>query len=198
MKDLERFVDARKMPCPEPVVFTKRALENYAGEGLLTIVDNETAKDNVVRYLEHQGLDAKVEEVGGDYYIRVGKMEYVDLEPQLTGERDYLLFMGNQFLGQGSEELGAILTRSFFYTLAETESLPAQIILINSAVKLACENSPVLQNLIDLNRKGVNILACGTCLDYYGIKNKLCVGSISNMYSIVEQLSFFSRVVTLP
>lgn len=191
-------MDARKMASPDPVISTKRALESNMGDGLLTIVDNERAKDDVVRYLEHQGLETKVEEIAGDFYIRVGKREFTDLEPQLTEEKDYILVIGNEFLGRGSKELGAILMRNFFYTLAEADSLPAQVILINSAVKLAAENSPVLQNLMDLNRRGVNILASSASLDYYGIKEKLCVGSISNMYSIVELMSLYPRVITLP
>jgi selenium metabolism protein YedF len=195
---VEKTVDARGLACPQPVICTKKALEEFEGEELVTIVDNEVARDNVLRYVKSQNLSAEVEEKADEYYIRIHKPEYAGLEPQLTREKDYIIFMGNQYLGHGDDELGQVLTKSFFYTLTESDSLPAQIILINSAVKLACENSQVLQHLMDLDKRGVQILACGTCLDYYGIKEKLCVGSVSNMYTILEQVTLYPRVVTLP
>lgn len=198
MITMEKMVDARGLACPQPVICTKKALEEEDVNQLVTIVDNEVARDNVLRFVQSQNLIAEVEEKANDYYIRIHKPEYAGLETQLTGERDYIIFMGNQYLGQGSEELGQVLTRSFFYTLAETDVLPAQIIFINSGVKLACESSPVLQQLMDLEKKGVQILACGTCLDYYGVKEKLCVGTVSNMYTILEQITLYPRVVTLP
>lgn len=192
------MVDARGLACPQPVICTKKALEENEGGELVTIVDNEVARDNVLRYVKSQNLIAEVEEKASDYYIRIHKPEYTGLDPQLTREKDYIIFMGNQYLGQGNDELGRVLTKSFFYTLTESASLPAQIIFINSAVKLACEDSHVLQHLMELDKKGVQILACGTCLDYYGLKEKLCVGSVSNMYTILEQVTLYPRVVTLP
>lgn len=195
---MEKIVDARGLACPQPLIHTKKALEEFDGEELVTIVDNETARDNILRFVKSQNLEAEVEQRASDYYIRIHKPQFTGLEPQVTVERDYIIFVGSEFLGRGSDELGGILTRSFFYTLAEADKLPAQVILVNSGVKLACENSPVLQHLIDLEKKGVQILACGTCLDYYGLREKLCAGSVSNMYTILEQLTLYPRVVTLP
>lgn len=195
---MERMIDARGLSCPEPVICIKKALEKYEGGELVTVVDNEVARDNVLRYIKSQELEAEVEEKASEYYIRIQQSEFVGLEPQLTRERDLVFLMGNQFLGQGNDELGEVLTRSFFYSLTETDNLPAQIILINSAVKLACEGSAALQSLMILDKREVQILVCGTCLDYYGLKEKICVGTISNMYSILEQLTLYPRVVTLP
>ncbi|MBC7343131.1 MAG: sulfurtransferase-like selenium metabolism protein YedF, partial [Clostridia bacterium] len=93
--------------------------------------------------------------------------------------------------------LGQVLMRSFFYTLREAEVVPGSIIFINSGVKLACEGSPVLSDLMALEKRGVRILSCGTCLDYFQLKEKLCVGSISNMYSIVEAMMTSDRLITL-
>lgn len=195
---MERTIDARGLSCPQPVICTKKALEEFKGEELITIVDNEEAKDNVLRFIRSQNLEAEVEQRASDYYIRIHKPEFTGLEPQVTRERDFIIFVGSQYLGRGSEELGEVLTRSFFYTLTEADKLPAQIIFVNSGVKLACENSNVLQYLIELEKKGVQILACGTCLDYYNLKDKLCVGTVSNMYTILEQITLYPRVVTLP
>ena len=161
-------------------------------------MDHKESRKDRSAYLKDQQLSTKVEEIGGDYYVRMGKMEFIDLEPLLTGERNYLLVMGSQFLGSGSEELGKALTESFYYALTSEENLPAQIILINDAVKLAAEDSPVLPSLIDLEKRGVHILVCGASLDYFCLREKLCAGEIGNMYTIAEHLSLYPRVVTLP
>jgi len=161
-------------------------------------MDGKRLENVEVPDLKEQKLGAKAEEIGGDYYVGAGKMEFIDLEPQLTRDRNYLLVMGSQFLGDGNEELGKALVRSFYYALASEENLPAQIILTNSAVKLAVEGSPVLQSLIDLEKRGVHILVCSTSLDYYCLREKLYAGTIANMYLIIEQLSLYPRVVTLP
>lgn len=195
---MEKIVDARGMACPQPLMHTKKALEEFDEGDLVTIVDDETAKENILRFVKSQNLEAEVEQRANEYYIRIHKPEFTGLQPQVTVERDYIIFCGSETIGRGSEELGAILARSFFYTLSEADKLPAQVIFVNSGVKLACENSPVLQYLIDLEKKGVQVLACGTCLDYYGLKDKLCVGTVSNMYTILEQLTLYPRVVTLP
>jgi selenium metabolism protein YedF len=197
---LERLVDARGLACPGPVISTKKALDQWQereGE-LITIVDNEIARDNVLRFVQSRNLEAEVEEKASDYYIRIRKPEYSGPEPQLAREKDLVFLIGSELLGRGSDELGQTLSRSFFHTLAQSEILPAALIFINSGVKLACEDSPVLSNLLELDRQGVHILACGTCLDYFGLKNKLCVGTVSNMYTIVEQLTQYPRVVALP
>lgn len=200
MIQLERLVDARGLACPEPVICTKKALDQWQESGgeLITVVDNEIARDNVLRFVQSQELETEVEEKASDYYIRIRKPEYTGLQPQLAHERDLVLLVGSEFLGRGSDELGQVLSRSFFYTLAQSDTLPAALIFINSGVKLACEDSPVLSNLLELDRQGVHILACGTCLDYFGLKGKLCVGTVSNMYAIVEQLTQYPRVLTLP
>ena len=149
----------------------------------------------ILRFVQSRNL-AEVEEKASDYYIRIRNRNIRGLAPVGPGKTWFLI--GSELLGRGSDELGQILSRSFFHTLAQSEILPAALIFINSGVKLACEDSPVLSNLLELDRQGVHILACGTCLDYFGLKNKLCVGTVSNMYTIVEQLTQYPRVVALP
>jgi len=195
---MEKIVDARGLACPQPLIHTKKALEEFDGGDIVTIVDNETAKENILRFVNSQNLEAEVEQRANEYYIRIHKPQFTGLGPQVTVEKDYILLCGSEFVGRGSDELGGILVKSFFYTLSESDRPPAQVVFVNSGVKLACENSPVLQHLMDLEKKGVQILACGTCLDYYGLKNKLCVGTVTNMYTILEQLTLYPRVVTLP
>ena len=108
-----------------------------------------------------------------------------------------VIFVSSSELGRGSAELGEILIKSFMYTLVESDTPPQTMVFVNSGVKLTTENSPVLEHLITLNQRGVEILSCGTCLDYYKLKEKLCVGQVSNMYTIYEKLSKAAKVISL-
>jgi selenium metabolism protein YedF len=109
-----------------------------------------------------------------------------------------VLTVPSQVMGRGdTEELGQILVRSFFHTLGEVEPLPDTIIFFNSGVKLVAEGSPVLEDLQALSERGIHILACGTCLGYFGLKEKIAVGEVSNMYTIAETLLGAERVVNL-
>jgi len=105
------------------------------------------------------------------------------------------VFIDGETVGRGSEELGAILMRSFLYTLKELNPLPWRIIFINSGVKLAVEGSPYLTILGELIDMGSEIISCGTCLDYYQIKDKLAVGRISNMYEIATSFLEATNVI---
>ena len=109
-------------------------------------------------------------------------------EKQVLSSSDFVLFIDSDSLGRGSEELGKILMRSLLQTLEQMEPRPKTIIFLNSGVKLACEGSEVLEDLQEFSKKGVEILSCGTCLDYFGIKKKLLVGKVSNMFENIELL----------
>lgn len=108
-----------------------------------------------------------------------------------------VIFITSSELGRGSTELGAILMKNFMYALIENKELPRTILFINSGVQLACENSPVLEHLLNLRKQGVEILSCGTCLDYYQIKEKLRAGQVTNIYTILEKLNKAAKVISL-
>ncbi len=183
---MENLVDARGLACPEPVICTKKALENLKSGTLTTIVDNEIAKDNVVRLARSFDYPVEVEKKDKNFYIKIKKE--IGFIEDLDQSKEFIILMSSEFLGRGSDELGKILMKSFFFTLTETTPLPKTIIFINSGVKLTSEGSNVLEEILALSKKGVEIISCGTCLDYYKLKDKLCVGTISNMYTIMEYL----------
>ncbi|GAB4539232.1 MAG: hypothetical protein Kow0063_27870 [Anaerolineae bacterium] len=109
-----------------------------------------------------------------------------------------VLTVPSQFMGRGdSKELGSILIRNFFHTLGEVEPRPDTIIFFNSGVKLVVEGSQVLEDLQALARRGIHLLACGTCLGHYGLKEKVAIGEVSNMYTIAETLLGAEKVVSL-
>ena len=100
-------------------------------------------------------------------------------------------------LGAGSDELGGILAKSFFHTLVEGDFTPAVLLFINSGVKLVLADSPVLADIKALAARGTKVLACGTCLDYFKLKDQVAVGSVTNMYTIASYLHQQERAVVL-
>lgn len=190
-------VDARGLTCPQPVIATKKALEAIADGVVTTIVDNLTAKENVVKFAVANGCGASVEEKDGHYYVRItkGAPTGEQRDTAATGEIVYLI--SKDTLGHGSDELGAVLTKAFFVTLPEVEPLPKSLLFINGGVRLTAQGSPVLDHLKALSERGVELLSCGTCLDYYHLKDKLAVGSVTNMYTILAKLSEAPKAITL-
>jgi selenium metabolism protein YedF len=101
-------------------------------------------------------------------------------------------------MGRGEhEKLEHVLVRRFFHTLGEVEPIPDTIIFFNSGVKLVVEGSPVLKDLQALSEQGIEILACGTCLGYYDLSEKVVVGEVSNMYTIAETMLGAAKVINL-
>ncbi len=116
---------------------------------------------------------------------------------EVQKNRNSVIFIASSELGRGNSELGTTLMKSFMFTLVESKDLPDSMLFVNSGVHLTCENSPVLEHLINLQRQGVEILSCGTCLDYYKIKERLAVGQVTNMYAIYEKMSLANKVISL-
>ena len=197
-----KILDCRGLSCPQPVLETKKALAAAGPEEVEVLVDNPGSKENVRRFAESQGYGVHIAEEKGVFTLRLqksgaAKKEPVPEEKKAVGGAKRVVFLESDSIGRGSEELGKILMRSFLHTLGEGEFIPAQIILVNSGVKLACEGSEVLEDLRGLSRGGVEILACGTCLDYFGLKSKLQAGRISNMYEIVSSLAQAGKILKM-
>lgn len=199
----DRIVDCRGLACPQPVINTKKAVEETASGKITIIVDNEVAKTNVVKFAVANALGAAVEPKDGEYHITIvkgvgqeipaaGKQVLTDV-PEASGQ---VYLITQETLGHGSPELGAVLMKAFMTTLLEVRPEPEALLFINSGVKLTVQGSPVLEQLQVLSKRGVNILSCGTCLDYYQRKADLTVGEITNMYTIVETIST-TRTVTI-
>jgi selenium metabolism protein YedF len=188
--DQKLEIDARGLSCPKPVIQTKKAMENLESGMVTTIVDNETARENVTKYAKSQNYHYEVRQVDGYYYIDIYKSEILFesevlpmTKPRLS---EVVILVGKNTLGDGDETLGEVLTKGYFYTLTELEPFPKAILFLNSGVRLTVEDSPVLEHLRTLEVNGVEILSCGTCLDYFALKDKLAVGGVGNMYAIVE------------
>ncbi|MEW6615838.1 MAG: sulfurtransferase-like selenium metabolism protein YedF [Thermodesulfobacteriota bacterium] len=196
---MTKAVDARGLACPQPVINTKKALEEIE-EGILTvIVDNVAARDNVRRFAESQGCTVKVEEDNGDYRLEIAKgfsCEVGSKTREGKGNDNIVIYINSNLMGVGDEELGKTLMDAFLKTMIVADPQPRKLIFANSGVKLVIEGSDVVGHIKEMEKKGVEILSCGTCLSFYGIKEKLQVGVISNMYDIIESLVEADKVIS--
>jgi len=201
-------IDCRRLDCPEPVLRTKAALEEEDSGKLKIMVDNQVARDNVMRFLRSKNLQPEYQESEGIYQITVdhdtmqaGTKESSQEETAATGLKNVsgrpTLFIATDQLGTGSAELGQLLMRNFIYTLTRRDEMPGAIVFMNAGVKLSIAASPALEELRELESLGVEILVCGTCLDYYQLKDQHQVGQVSNMYDIADLLMKPGRVITI-
>jgi selenium metabolism protein YedF len=180
-------LDCRGQSCPQPVVETKKRLDSMS-EGMLTVlVDNETARNNLLKLAASMNLDTSVSADKGIFAVTLRKTAQLPRSSR-DDDKPAALLITAETMGRGSNELGALLMRSFFYALAEQDKLPGAIYLVNSAVRLACGGSDALDSLQKLSSKGVSIHSCGMCLDYFKLTEKLAVGDVTNMYAIVDRL----------
>jgi len=185
-----KIVDARGKTCPQPVIMTKREID--LGENQITvIVDNETAKQNVIKLGTklNYGYNESIKEDG--IYITIYRsgledkdITFVSVNEENKNGKVYVF--GTDILGSGSEKLGRMLLKGFIYTLSETKPYPKAMIFLNSGVKLTTKGSDSIEDLIVLEGAGTKIVSCGTCLDFFEIKRNIAVGQVSNMYDIVE------------
>ncbi|MEG6521225.1 sulfurtransferase-like selenium metabolism protein YedF [Desulfotomaculum sp. 1211_IL3151] len=192
-------INNRGLACPQPVINTKRALEEINQGTVISIVDNETAFENVKRFAENAGFNITTAEKNGAYYLTITKGEgngpVEVVAPVCETSQVVYLFTSNT-LGSGAEDLGETLMISFFNSLLE-KNPPRVLMLVNSGVRLAIQQSRVLEQINKLVERGTEVLACGTCLDYYKLKEQLAVGRITNMLEILDNMTGGDRVITL-
>lgn len=190
-------LDARELSCPQPVLQTKNMLDGMTEGMLLVIVDNTIACENVKRFAESQGCSVKVEEKTGDYVLTIMKGEVPEVNNNIKAGVGQIILISTDVLGKGDRKLGETLMEAFIYTVVDANPRPQKIILLNEGVKLATSDSSVLEALGMLHKKGVEISSCGTCINFYQLKDKLKIGTITNMVEVVEALSKADKVICL-
>ena len=196
-------VDARGLACPKPVIHTKKELEKLSDGVVVTTVDNKMAKENLLKLAKSLNLESNIvkdeEELITIEIVKNG--EICEIADAIIEEKDDLenrcIFITKDKMGSGNDELGEVLIKGFVYTLTETKPYPKSILLVNGGIKLSTVNEDTAGNLKILEDAGVEVLSCGTCLDYYDLKDELKVGTVTNMYSIVESLKNSSNTITI-
>ena len=201
---MEKIVDARGMACPLPVVHAKDAAKAmHPGDTLIVRVDNEIAVQNLQRFAAHMGFSAAGEKQNETEYtvtMHIGGPETPQQEAEVSCAADVrkkgmLVVLSANTMGTGVEKLGKALMQAFVFALTKQDVLPETILCYNTGAYLTCEGADTLEDLRLLESEGVTILTCGTCLDFYGLKEKLAVGGISNMYDIVERMESATTIV---
>ena len=195
---MSEIVDARGLACPQPVLMTKKTLEEMERGVFTVVVDSAMSKDNVVRFATSQGCETRVEEKGSEFHIEVVKGEAEEEVNKLEKEAptfNITVYIHSDRMGQGDDTLGKILIKGFIKTLKDVDPKPRRMIFVNSGVFLTTEGSELIDALKELEEMGIEILSCGTCLDFFNRKDKLKVGVASNMFDITSALVQSDKVV---
>lgn len=192
-------LDAKGLVCPKPVINTKKKLDSIEQGVVEVTVDNEIAKENILKLAKSMNLEANVLKTEKDSIcIEIIKGENVIIEEKSQESlADTCIFINSDKMGTGNDELGQVLIKGYIYTLTESKPYPKSILFVNSGIKLTTENEATVENLKILQDAGVEILSCGTCLDYYGLKEELKVGTVTNMYTIVESMNNSSKTISI-
>lgn len=199
-------VNAMGDTCPIPVVKTKNAIKELGAAGgvVETRVDNEIAVQNLTKMANQKGYGVKSEKLG-EHEFRVtmtigeGAAPIPEDEPTVcavpAGQKNIVAVVSAGVMGSGDDKLGTALLKSFLYALGQQDVLPRTVLFYNGGASVTCEGSASLEDLKSLEAQGVEILTCGTCLDFYGLKDKLAVGEVTNMYVIVEKMTGADLIV---
>lgn len=198
-------VNALGDTCPIPVVKTIKALAALGGAGTIeTLVDNEVAVENLKRLASEKGCGVSVEKAAEKEWrvtfdvpegLSVDAGEADDAQCLVPAKKNLVIQVSSDAMGAGSDELGRNLMKAFIYAVTQQDELPATMLFYNGGAHLTCEGSPALDDLKALAEQGVEILTCGTCLNHYGIADKLAVGEVTNMYVICQKLEQASNIV---
>ncbi len=197
---MTNIVDARGMACPIPVVKASQALAQMS-EGVLEVhVDNSVAVENLKRMALQKGLAVKAEQVEDSHYIiTIPVTGAVDATmPDISCvacASNVVVAVDTDIMGRGNDELGTVLIKGFLFAVSRLDTLPKTVLFYNGGAKLTVEGSASLDDLRAMEEQGVEILTCGTCLNYYGLTDKLAVGGVTDMYTIVERLSHAEKVI---
>jgi selenium metabolism protein YedF len=218
---MKKSIDAKGQVCPQPLILSRRMLAAGGLDEIEVRVDNEAARENVVRFLRFAGSSAPAVAVDGSVSTIVsavspamiakagGKTPAPACEEEETAPgaqpggttaqalNGKTLFFSSDQVGRGDEALGRLLIRGFIYTLSELERPPKTLVFMNSGVRLAAEREDTIELLRKIEARGVELLVCGTCLDYLHLKEGLRAGRVSNLYEIAETFLASTDVVTV-
>jgi len=205
-----KIIDALGKPCPIPVIESKKALSEQNAQGVSVKVDNLVAVQNLEKMAKGYGYEfSYVEKATDSYEVVIKKNGQEHPHEILAGNTELsvpendthtsglVVVIGRDTMGEGAQELGKILIKGFIYSLTELPTPPKYVIFFNSGAHLTSKESNTIDDLKKLEEKGVKVLTCGTCVNFYNLQDKLAVGGIVNMYEITERMSSASNVINI-
>jgi selenium metabolism protein YedF len=201
-----RIVDTKGQLCPAPLIAAKKALkETTEGESFIVLTDNQTSFDNLSRFLKDNKAEVQVSEGGGVWTLTITKTtanvvltkpeEYCAPSISHFEKGNFVVAITSDKMGEGDEELGHLLMTNFIKALKDLDKLPQKMVFYNNGVKLASNSSPIVEHLKDMEKMGVEIILCATCVNYYSLESLIGVGIVSNMYTIAELLASAGNIV---
>jgi len=200
---MSKEINAKGLACPEPVIRTRKALEEHSD--VTVTVDNTTAVENIKRLASSMNCSVDIkEESDGTFRLRLVKKggdapqtepEYLSCGTAGNVSGPTVVAFTSDVMGRGNDELGALLMKAFIHTATELENKPDVMIFYNTGVKLTSQDSGAIDDLKKLEETGVKILVCGTCVNFFNLKDKISAGIVSNMYDIAGTLSKAGRIV---
>ena len=197
-------VNAMGDACPIPIVKTKNAIRELQGGGTVeTRVDNEIAVQNLTKMANQKGYGVHSEKISDNEFkvtmtvnaeaAQAAADSAIATVP--AGKKNIVVVISSNQMGSGEEELGKSLLKGFIYALSQQDTLPSTILFYNSGAYITSEESASIEDLKSLEAQGVEILTCGTCLNFYGLTDKLQVGEVTNMYVIAEKMTQADLIV---
>ena len=192
-------LDCTNLDCPMPVIKAKQFLEENENIVLDVIVDNNVAVQNLEKLAKSLSLKSKSSKDGNNFVVSIEKKETIqnDENKMIVTQENQTILIRTNILGYGNDDLGATLMKGFIFTLTQSKPFPKKVMFFNSGVKLTSENEETIKNLKVLEENGVEIVSCGACLDFYNLKESVKVGSIGNMYDIVDSLNKSTNKLTI-
>jgi selenium metabolism protein YedF len=201
-----RIVDTKGQKCPAPLIATKRALKKTSeGEKFIVLTDNQTSFNNLSRFLKDNKVDFKVNAEGGIWTFSVTKTKNDELQvkaedycsvPVAHFEKgNFIVVFTSDKMGEGDDELGHLLINNFIKAIKDLDKLPQKLVFYNKGVTLMIKSSPVIEHLIDLERMGVELLLCATCVNHYSLEASIETGTLSNMYTIAEVMASAGHII---
>jgi len=201
-----RIVDTKGQLCPVPLIAAKKALKEIAfGESFIVLTDNKTSFENLSRFLKDNKAEFEISETGGVWTLTITKKNGVETDikaeeycaPVISHfeKGNYIVAITSDKMGEGDAELGHLLIGNFIKALKDLDKLPQHIVFYNKGVTLATKDSEVIEHIKDLEKMGVEIHLCGTCVNFYKLENNIAVGTLSNMFSIAEIMASAGNIV---
>ena len=201
-----RIVDTKGQLCPAPLIAAKKALKETAeGESFIVLTDNQTSFDNLSRFLKDNKAEVQVSEAGGVRTLTITKTtanviltkpeEYCAPSISHFEKGNFVVAITSDKMGEGDEELGHLLMTNFIKALKDLDELPQKMVFYNNGVKLVTNSSPVIEHLRDLEKMGVELMLCATCVNHYSLESVVGAGTLSNMYAIAETMASSGNIV---
>jgi selenium metabolism protein YedF len=194
-----RIVDTKGQLCPAPLIAAKKALKETAeGESFVVLTDNQTSFDNLRHFLKDNNAEFLISEEGGTWSLTVTKTtpeEYCNSPFTHFEKGNFIVVVSSDKMGEGDDELGHLLMINFIKALKDLDKLPSKIVFYNNGVKLATKSSPAIEHLRDLEKMGVELMLCATCVNYYCLETVVGAGNVSNMFSIADAMASSDKVI---